>query len=171
MVRFIHTSDWQLGMTRHFLGDEAQARYSAARLDAVSAIGLLAGEYGCDFVLVCGDVFESNHVDRQVVVRTLEALKNYQVPVYLVPGNHDPLDASSVFHFHSFTNSKPEHVIVIESSVAIEVAKGVQLIGAPWYSKQPLVDLVRQAYAMIRAVACAWVSQALTAFNPSKWSG
>ena len=34
-VRFLHTSDWQLGMTRHFLEGEAQARYSAARIDAI----------------------------------------------------------------------------------------------------------------------------------------
>ena len=146
MVSFIHTSDWQLGMTRHYLGDDAQARYSAARLDAVSAIGDLAKDHGCDFVLVCGDVFESNHVDRQIVVRTLEALNNYRVPVYLMPGNHDPLDASSVYHFHSFASRKPDHVNVIESSEAVEVVDGVQLIGAPWFSKQPLTDLVGQAY-------------------------
>ena len=29
-VRFLHTSDWQLGMTRHFLQGEAQARYAGA---------------------------------------------------------------------------------------------------------------------------------------------
>ena len=146
MVRFIHTSDWQLGMTRHFLSDEAQSRYSAARLDAVNAIGELAHDHGCEFVLVCGDVFESNHVDRKVVVRTLEALNSYRVPVYLLPGNHDPLDASSVYHFHSFESTKRDHVKVIESSEAIEVAEGVQLIGAPWFSKQPLTDLVGQAH-------------------------
>jgi len=146
MVSFIHTSDWQLGMTRHFLTDEAQARYSAARLDAVNAIGALANDKKCDFVLVCGDVFESNHVDRQIIVRTLEALNNYSMPVYLLPGNHDPLDASSVYHFHSFENSQPDHVNVIESSDAIEVVDGVQLIGAPWFSKQPLTDLVGQTY-------------------------
>ena len=153
MVRFIHTSDWQLGMTRHFLSDEAQARYSAARLEAVNAIGVLANEHNCDFVLVCGDVFESNHVDRQIVVRTLEALNDYRVPVYLIPGNHDPLDPSSVYHFHSFTNRKPGHVNVIESSEAIEAIQGVQLIGAPWYSKQPLADLVGQAFAGLVADA------------------
>ena len=146
MVSFIHTSDWQLGMTRHFLTDEAQARYSAARLDAVNAIGALANDKKCDFVLVCGDVFESNHVDRQIIVRTLEALNNYSMPVYLLPGNHDPLDASSVYHFHSFENSQPDHVNVIESSDAIGVVDGVQLIGAPWFSKQPLTDLVGQTY-------------------------
>jgi hypothetical protein len=27
-MRFIHTADWQLGMTRHFLNGDAQPRYS-----------------------------------------------------------------------------------------------------------------------------------------------
>jgi len=131
-----------MGMTRHFLSDEAQARYSAARLNAVIAIGNLARERGCDFVLVCGDVFDSNNVDRQVVVRTLEALNHYPAPVYLLPGNHDPLDAGSVYRSNAFTRRKPDHVRVMESAEAIEVVPGVQLIGAPWFSKQPLTDLV-----------------------------
>jgi DNA repair exonuclease SbcCD nuclease subunit len=63
-----------------------------------------------------------------------------------MPGNHDPLDASSVYHFHSFEDRKADHVNVIESSEAIEVVEHVLLIGAPWYSKQPLADLVGQAY-------------------------
>jgi len=25
-MKFLHTADWQLGMTRHFLGNDAQAR-------------------------------------------------------------------------------------------------------------------------------------------------
>ena len=33
-MRFLHTADWQLGMTRHFLAGDAQPRYSAARRDA-----------------------------------------------------------------------------------------------------------------------------------------
>ncbi len=31
MVRFIHTADLQLGMTRRFLDEDAQARYAQAR--------------------------------------------------------------------------------------------------------------------------------------------
>ena len=41
-MKFLHTADWQLGMTRHFLDEDAQARYSAARRDAIVAIGALA---------------------------------------------------------------------------------------------------------------------------------
>jgi hypothetical protein len=35
-LRFLHTSDWQLGMTRHFLSEGAQEKYSQARFDATS---------------------------------------------------------------------------------------------------------------------------------------
>ena len=41
-MRFLHTADWQLGMTRHFLNGEAQPRYSASRREAVAALGPVA---------------------------------------------------------------------------------------------------------------------------------
>ncbi len=74
MVRFVHTADWQIGMTRHFLEGRPRPASPPARLDAVRRIGSLAADEGCAFVVVCGDVFESNHLDRQVIVRSLEAL-------------------------------------------------------------------------------------------------
>ncbi len=43
-MRFVHTADWQLGMTRYFLNGEAQPRYSAARRDVVAGLGPLAAE-------------------------------------------------------------------------------------------------------------------------------
>ena len=70
MARFLHSPDWQLGMTRHFLSEEAQARFTAARIDVIATIGALARAEHCDFVVVGGDVFESNQVERQVVVRS-----------------------------------------------------------------------------------------------------
>jgi len=80
MVRFVHTADWQLGMTRHFLEGRPRPASPPARLDAVRRIGSLAADEGCAFVVVCGDVFESNHLDRQVIVRSLEAMGEVPVP-------------------------------------------------------------------------------------------
>ena len=47
MTRFLHTSDWQLGQVRHYLsprndGDDPQARFTQARIDAIRTIGGLA---------------------------------------------------------------------------------------------------------------------------------
>jgi DNA repair exonuclease SbcCD nuclease subunit len=96
-IRFIHTSDWQLGMTRAFLSEEAGARFSQDRIDAIRTLGQLAAEHSADFIVVAGDVFESNQLSRQTVRRSLDALGQIAVPVYLLPGNHDPLDGSSIF--------------------------------------------------------------------------
>lgn len=143
MTKFIHTADWQLGMTRHFLAGEAQARFDGARIDVVREIGQLAVDRECGFVVVAGDVFESNHVDRQVVVRALDAMSTTPgVMYYLLPGNHDPLDASSIYRSAAFTTNRPHNVVVIESSEPLTVAPSVQLVGAPWFSKRPLCDLV-----------------------------
>ncbi len=146
MTKFLHTADWQLGMTRHFLSDEAQARFTAARIEAISTIGTLAREEGCSFVVVGGDVFESNQVERQVVVRSLEAMKSTpDVTFYLLPGNHDPLDAASVFRSTTFLDNRPDNVVVLENSDPVLAADGIELVGAPWPNKRPLVDLVAQA--------------------------
>lgn len=148
MVKFLHTADWQLGMTRHFLNDEAQARFSAARLDSISTIRELAAAEGCDFIVVCGDVFESNHIDRQVLVRALENMRAApQVAFYLLPGNHDPLDPSSIYRSPTFKSHRPDNVTVLETSEPVPAAPGVEMIAAPWLNKHPLADLAGDACA------------------------
>ena len=41
-VTFIHSSDFQLGMTRWFLDDDAQSRFDDSRLRAIARLGDLA---------------------------------------------------------------------------------------------------------------------------------
>lgn len=146
MIRFLHTSDWQLGMTRRFLSEEAQARYTQARFDTIRTMGRIAKEKQCQFILVCGDSFDSNQVDRKTVARAIEALKEVSVPVYLLPGNHDPLNAASVYHSSTFVEKKPAHVHIVENTAPVQVGAGFELIGAPWLSKRPngnpIVDLL-----------------------------
>lgn len=141
MVRFLHTADWQLGMTRHYLAGEAEGRFRQARIDAVGRMAELAEEHGCEFVVVAGDVFETNQVDRTTVARAVDALQRFSVPVLLLPGNHDPLDAGSVFTSPAFTERCHEHVRVLDGHEPVTVVDGVEVVGAPWTSKDPLCDL------------------------------
>jgi DNA repair exonuclease SbcCD nuclease subunit len=143
-VRFLHTADWQLGMTRHFLAGDAQPRYSAARRDAVAGLGALAAEVGAEFVVVAGDVFEHNQLAPQVIGQSLEAMRAIGIPVYLLPGNHDPLDASSVYTSALFTAEHPENVIVLDRAGAHQVRPGLEIVAAPWRSKAPTTDLVAE---------------------------
>ena len=140
-MRFIHTADWQLGMTRHFLEGEAQPRYAAARRDAVAALAGVVAETGAQFVVVAGDVFEHNQLSPEVVGKSLEAMRGIGVPVYLLPGNHDPLDAASVYIGAEFVAQCPDNVTVLDRAGVWDVAPGVQIVAAPWRSKRPTADL------------------------------
>lgn len=141
-MRFLHTADWQLGMTRHFLAGEAQPQYSAARRDAVAGLGALAAEVGAEFVVVAGDVFEHNQLDPKVIGQSLQAMRAIGIPVYLMPGNHDPLDASSVYTSAMFTAERPDNVHVLGRAGAHQVRPGLEIVAAPWRSKAPTTDLV-----------------------------
>jgi DNA repair exonuclease SbcCD nuclease subunit len=140
MVRFLHTSDWQLGMTRYLFSEGAQERFNQARFDAIRSIGRIAAESNCQFVTVCGDAFESNQVDRKTVARAIEALKEIRVPIWILPGNHDPLNEVSVYLSETFVQGRPANVNVIRDSAAIQVGQGVELVGAPWLSKRVPVN-------------------------------
>lgn len=146
-VRFLHSADWQLGMTRHFLSPEAQARFSQARIDAIRTLGGIAAAEGAAFLVVSGDVFETNQVSSQTVRRTLDALRAVPVPVFLLPGNHDPLDAGSIFRAPTFSDGCPPHVTVLDDTAPRPVPgmAGVEVVGAPWRTKRPLSDLVGEA--------------------------
>lgn len=147
MTCFLHSADWQLGMTRHFLAGEAQARFSQDRFEAVRRMAALAGERKCEFAVVCGDVFETNQVEQKTVLRALEAMGCFEIPLYLLPGNHDPLDATSVFRSSVFLEHKPQLVHVLESPGIHSICAGVELVAAPWFSKRPDRDLLQEACA------------------------
>jgi DNA repair exonuclease SbcCD nuclease subunit len=159
-MRFLHTADWQLGMTRHFLAGDAQPRYSAARRDAVAGLGALAAEVGAEFVVVAGDVFEHNQLAPQVIGQSLEAMRAIGIPVYLLPGNHDPMDASSVYTSALFTAERPDNVVVLDRAGIHQVRPGLEIVAAPWRSKAPTSDLVAE---VLEGLSPASVTRVLVA--------
>lgn len=149
--RFLQTGDWQLGMTRYYFSDGTQERYSQARFNAIRTLGKIAEQENCQFMLVCGDMFESNQVDRGTVARALEALREVRVPVYILPGNHDPLDAATVYDSRMFVDKKPDNVRVIRDCEPFEPIKGLELVGAPWFSKRPSTNPLNNVLADLDA--------------------
>lgn len=142
VVKFLHTADWQLGMRRHFLSDESLPRFMQARVDAIRAIARLVTDNGCQFVVVSGDVWESNQLERRTVRRALEALAEVPCTVFLLPGNHDPYDAASIYGTSVFIENKPPNVQVLDSELPVEVAPNVEVRGLPWPTKNVRRDLV-----------------------------
>ena len=89
-VTLLHTADWQLGKPFGSIKGDTAALLREERFEAVKRIAALAQARNVDAVLVAGDVFDSATTSDRIVQRTTEAMKAYDGPWVLLPGNHDP---------------------------------------------------------------------------------
>lgn len=141
-MRFIHTADWQIGMKRHFFDDDAQARFSEARENAIRRMAEMARATGAEFIVVAGDVFETHLLRPRTIRRALDAMAEISVPVFLLPGNHDPLGPASIYRSPEFLKAKPDQVQVLDTDEPIGVRDGVEVVGVPWMAKRLVEDRV-----------------------------
>ncbi len=137
MVRFIHTADWQIGMKAVHVG-AAGDRVRAARLDAARNVVEAARRNDASFILLAGDTFEDNAVDRVLVQRVVDTLRSSPVPVFVLPGNHDPLVPGSILESEAFA-SAGSRVRVLRTSDPVEVA-GAVLFPCPLRAKHGRSD-------------------------------
>lgn len=148
-VRFVHTADWQLGFRRAYLDDDAQARFAQARIDVIGSIADLVREHSAEFVVVAGDVFDSNQTDRRTVHRALEQIGTIPAPVLLLPGNHDALDAGSIYRSPTFSDRCPDNIEVLDDASPRPVGRHAEVIGVPWTSNERLSDAVSARLAAL----------------------
>ena len=121
-MKFIHTADWQLGMTAAHVGSAA-SRVREERLAAARRVVAVAQDQGAEFVLMAGDIFEDNGVERPLIQKVADILGGCQVPVYLIPGNHDPLTPGSVWEHPAWKSM--EHVHVLREEKPVEIPGGI----------------------------------------------
>jgi len=96
LVKFLHTADWHLGMKYSQLGEKAEKARNI-RLKSVQKLLDHGRKENVDFVLVAGDLFDSNDVDKRLINIVSEILQHTPLPVYIIPGNHDPLTLDSLY--------------------------------------------------------------------------
>ena len=152
-VRFLHTSDWQLGMTRRFLDPEGQVRYTDDQFATIRRIAEVAAEAGARFVIVAGDIFDSFVPDRRIIARALEALGAFTVPVYLVPGNHDADSPAALWANSDVVDQLPVGVSVLRETTPVSVVgTSVEVVGVPLPTRKPDRDLVNEVLAGLEPV-------------------
>ena len=137
-------------MSRAWFDAESQARYTDDQFAGLRTMARLAADRGCAFVVVAGDIFDSIQPDRRIITRALDALKEFSVPVYLVPGNHDADSPGALWTTSDIIGRLPERVHLLRSRDAIAVP-GVpaEVVGIPWPSKRPDRDLVAEVLASL----------------------
>lgn len=114
MIRFLHTADLQIGKPFGWASGRAQSKLQEAREEAIGNLGEVARVQEAEFILIAGDFFDENTVSDDVVARTCQRLSAIEVPVYILPGNHDFSGSPScVYRRDLFEEQKPGHVRVL----------------------------------------------------------
>ncbi|MBI5586713.1 MAG: DNA repair exonuclease [Deltaproteobacteria bacterium] len=117
-MKFLHTADWQLGMKAVQVGGAGE-RVRTERLKTASRIVELAREQAVDFILLAGDTFEDNAVERVLIQQSADLLGGAGLPVYLIPGNHDPLVPGSVWEHPSWVSGTNVQILSEEKPVPV----------------------------------------------------
>jgi DNA repair exonuclease SbcCD nuclease subunit len=100
------------------LGD-AGARVREERLASGRRVVEEARKHAVDFILVAGDTFEDNAVDRVLVQKVADILNSFCGPVFVIPGNHDPLVPGSVWEHPAWKSAMNVHVLKEEAPVDV----------------------------------------------------
>ena len=138
-MRFIHTSDWQLGKPYGRMPLEARTALQDARLDVIDTIAALARRENAPTVLVAGDVFDSSEPGDRIFRQALGRMKGAtDVRWYLLPGNHDPARADGLWS--RVIAEAPENVTACLTPDTVEMSEGVWLLPAPLQHKRALGD-------------------------------
>ena len=142
MFRFVHSADWQLGATLRAVRSATAERLRAQRLVTLRAALNLARDRAADAFLVAGDLFEDNQVADALVDETLGVFAAFpELPVYLLPGNHDPASGpGSVWSRRQFRDGAlPANVTILRETGAtpLRARDGGEgsLLAAPLHQK------------------------------------
>jgi len=109
MLRFLHAADLHLGLRITRFEESACKRIGEARFEAIEQLRVEAAKHQVHFVLIAGDVFDDHSVSRAIAERAFTLLegKGMPCPVYIIPGNHDPLTPGGVWDRDPWQRAQP----------------------------------------------------------------
>jgi DNA repair exonuclease SbcCD nuclease subunit len=95
---FIHTADCQLGKPFASVGNDSKRhQLQQQRLQAIRSLKGIIESSDAAFVLMAGDVFDSSQATKATVSAACAAVGSLEVPVVVIPGNHDHGGPASIW--------------------------------------------------------------------------
>lgn len=112
-IKILHCADLHIGAAESFLGARAESR-QAETLITFEKIIDIARENAVDILLIAGDLFNSNNVEKSYIDRVLECFASIpQIKIIYSAGNHDPLNADSPFK--KYASALPQNLYVMDT--------------------------------------------------------
>jgi hypothetical protein len=119
-MRLLHTSELRVGAAFPQAWEQAEALRDA-RLEAVRSLLAVARREKVDGIVLAGNTLASNQVAMAQVFELAAVLATSPVPVYLVPGELDPLTEDSPYR-RTETFRAPVQIVSVPPTVAVAPA-------------------------------------------------
>lgn len=111
------------------------------------AVLAAARKIEADVVLLAGDTFECHRLTEPILLQTAAAIREFGLPVVLLPGNHDPAVDDAVFHHPAFAGLEDLHILGVTHTEAVLFPRlGLEVWGRPhrdYHDMDPL-EFVRE---------------------------
>jgi len=143
-VKFIHTADLQLAKPYGSIQDETKrVKLKDVRFEVFTSIKKMVEEHGAKFVVIAGDMFDSTTPTNYEVSQACSLIGAINVPVYVIPGNHDHGGKGSVWYQDFFIKEQPRlapNLIILLEPKAIEIEHAI-LFPCPLLRRHEYDDL------------------------------
>jgi DNA repair exonuclease SbcCD nuclease subunit len=144
MIRFLHAADLHLGIRITRFDESTCNRIREARFTALQQLRQQAAEHQVHFILIAGDVVDDHTVSRTDATRAFAILEGSHdaCPVFIIPGNHDPLVPGGVWDRDPWFREQPHlRVHFLRTAEPIIVAGlPVTLFPCPLRQRRALED-------------------------------
>ncbi len=140
-ISFIHTADIHLGLENYskINPDNGLSQRLVDYLNSLDVLVPTALEQTVDFMVLAGDIYKTpnpNSTVRREFTRVLKKLQNQKIPVVIVLGNHDQVNAFGKAHaFSVFNILELDNLYIVDTPrlLRLEAKSGpVQLLCQPW---------------------------------------
>lgn len=124
-LRILHVADVHLGVKFKGLPPaKAQNRREDLKKTFSKMIDL-AKSSKSNVLLIAGDLFDDPRPSSSLVSFVMNELKRSEVPVFLIPGNHDPMEKGSVYTENDF----PSNVEIFDTKFTTKTAGDLAIHG------------------------------------------
>lgn len=112
-IVLVHSSDL------HVDNDPHQSPYGSDGTTGLRVVLQAAKDVNADYVLLVGDIFDSNRQPAALIDRCVGLLHDIARPVIVLPGNHDPLTEDSVWRRGGLNRIPHVHIIGLTHDLSV----------------------------------------------------
>ncbi|WP_428535491.1 metallophosphoesterase family protein [Rhodopila sp.] len=135
-IVLLHSSDL------HVDDDPHQGPYGQDGTTGLRLVLNAAKAHHADYVLLVGDIFDSNRQSAAIIEQCVALLNDVARPVIVLPGNHDPLTPDSVWRRGGLNQLAHVHIIGVTDDLTVRFrAHDLEIWGHPHVDYSNMVPL------------------------------